>query len=201
MIMKLTGVALAFVLVGCSSTPTQTDLAKDQAKAEAVKMDAAQKVAEQTLDSLPNWVVNPPKSDSVGVYGVGIGQSKKLDVSMKKGNLNAQYELAKSFGQVLSGNERSYTKDSSLGSTDDFTQLIDSIVAEVPVNGYEVVENKVVAMNGEYTNYTLLRLTYDQFSKGLSAAKQDSTDQKIKAEFNDLYERLDSLKQGKQLVN
>lgn len=192
--MKLTGIALAFALAGCSSTPTRTDLAIDQANANAVKTNAAQKVAEKTLDNIPDWVINPPKSDALGVYGVGIGQSKKLDVSMKKGSLNAQYELAKSFGQVLSGNERNYTKDSSLGSTDDFTQLIDSIVAKVPVNGYEVVENKVVAMNGEYTNYTLLHLTYDQFGKGLSATKQESTTQKIKEEFNDLYERLEAIK-------
>lgn len=194
MLMKLTGIALAFVLAGCSSTPTRTDLAIDQAKANAVKMGAAQKAAEKALDNIPDWVINPPKSDALGVYGVGIGQSKKLDVSMKKGSLNAQYELAKSFGQVLSGNERNYTKDSSLGSTDDFTQLIDSIVAKVPVNGYEVVENEVVAMNGEYTNYTLLHLTYEQFGKGLSAAKQDSTTKKIKEEFNDLYERLEAIK-------
>jgi hypothetical protein len=196
MLKKITGAALALLLVGCSSTPTKTDIAIDQAKADAVKMDAAQEVAEQTLESVPSWVINPPKSDAVGVYGVGIGQSKKLDVSMKKGSLNAQYELAKSFGQVLSGNERSYTKDGAAGSTDDFTQLVDSIVAEVPVNGYEVIENKVVAMNGEYTNYTLLRLTYDQFGKGLELAQQESTDTKIKSEFNDLYDRLESLKQN-----
>jgi hypothetical protein len=196
MLKKITGAALALLLVGCSSTPTKTDIAIDQAKADAVKMDAAQEVAEQTLESVPSWVINPPKSDAVGVYGVGIGQSKKLDVSMKKGSLNAQYELAKSFGQVLSGNERSYTKDGAAGSTDDFTQLVDSIVAEVPVNGYEVIENKVVAMNGEYTNYTLLRLTYDQFGKGLDLAQQESTDTKIKSEFNDLYDRLESLKQN-----
>ena len=196
MLKKITGAALALLLVGCSSTPTKTDIAIDQAKADAVKMDAAQEVAEQTLESVPSWVINPPKSDAVGVYGVGIGQSKKLDVSMKKGSLNAQYELAKSFGQVLSGNERSYTKDGAAGSTDDFTQLVDSIVAEVPVNGYEVIENKVVAMNGEYTNYTLLRLTYDQLGKGLELAQQESTDTKIKSEFNDLYDRLESLKQN-----
>lgn len=194
--LRLGGIALALVLAGCASEPTQTSIAKDQIEANKVIANAEQKRAEATLSQLPAWVVNPPKSDATGVYGVGIGESKKLDVAMKKGSLNAQYELAKSFGQVLSGNERSYTKDGAAGSTDDFTQLIDSIVAEVPINGYEVIENKVVALDGKFTNYTLMRLSYDQFTSGLKVAEQKSTDEKIKSEFNDLYQRLDSIKQN-----
>lgn len=192
--LRLGGIALALVLAGCASEPTQTSIAKDQIEANKVIANAEQKSAETTLSQLPTWVVNPPKSDAIGVYGVGIGESKKLDVAMKKGSLNAQYELAKSFGQVLSGNERSYTKDGVVGTADDFTQLIDSIVAEVPINGYEVIENKVVALDGKFTNYTLMRLSYDQFERGMSNAKQVSTDERIKGEFYDLYERLESLK-------
>ncbi|MGR5178834.1 hypothetical protein [Vibrio mediterranei] len=193
---RLGGIAIALVLAGCASEPTQTSIAKDQIEANKVIANAEQKRAEATLSQLPAWVVNPPKSDATGVYGVGIGESKKLDVAMKKGSLNAQYELAKSFGQVLSGNEKSYTKEGSAGTVDDFIQLIDSIVAEVPVNGYEVIENKVVALDGKFTNYTLMRLTYEQFGKGLTVAEQKSTDEKIKSEFNDLYQRLDSIKQN-----
>ncbi|GMQ49658.1 hypothetical protein [Vibrio sp. 10N] len=194
---KLTTLATVLILAGCASSgPTKTEIVKDQLAAKELQTSAEQKAAEATLSTMPAWVINPPKSDEVGVYGVGIGESKKVDVAMKKGQLNAQYELAKSFGQALSGNERSYIKDGSVGSTDDYTQLIDSIVAEVPINGYEVIENKVVAENGKFTNYTLMRLTYDQFGKGLTVAEQKSTDEKIKSEFSDLYQRLDSIKQN-----
>lgn len=192
---RLGGIALALVLAGCASEPTKTSIAKDQLKAEQLKAKAEQERAETTLSQIPSWVINPPQSDSTGVYGVGIGESKKVDVAMKKGSLNAQYELAKSFGQMLSGNERSYVKDGSVGATDDYTQLIDSIVAEVPVNGYEVVENKVVAIDGKFTNYTLMRLSYEQFGKGLTTAKQQSENEKIKSEFGELYQRLDELRE------
>lgn len=194
MMIRLTGVALAFILAGCSSTKTATEITQDQLRSNELKSDAQQEKAEKALASLPSWVLTPPKPDENGVYGVGIGQSKKLDVSMKKSNLNAQYELAKSFGQAMAGNERSYTKDGNTGEVSDYTQLIDSIVATVPINGYEAIKSDVVVSDGKYTTYTLIYLPYAQFERSIGAAKQASTDDKIKGEFNDFYERLDSLK-------
>lgn len=195
--MKIKMIAAAtaiLALAGCSSTPDRAEVIQYQLEAEQIKADAAQDKAEKQLASIPDWVLNPPKSDATGVYGVGIGESRKLNVSIKKASLNAQFELAKGFGQELAGNEKSYTKDGSAGSVDDYTQLIDSIVSTVPINGYETVDSKVAVMDGKYTSYKLLRLTYEQFEKGMNAAKIATTDQKIKGEFNDLYERLDKLK-------
>lgn len=34
------------------------------------------------LSTVPSWVLTPPKSDELGVYGVGIGESKKLDLAI-----------------------------------------------------------------------------------------------------------------------
>lgn len=184
----------ASVLVGCSSAPDKYDIAKDQLKAEELKNNAAQEAAESLLASVPNWVLNPPKSDDTGVYAVGMGDSKRLDVAMKKANLNAQFELAKSFGQELSGNERSYVKDGNAGELNDFTQLIDSIVAQVPINGYEVVESEAVVIDGKFNYYTLMRLSYEQFGKGMSAAQKASANEFINAEFSDLYQRLEAMK-------
>lgn len=196
---KLILAALPLLIVGCSSTPTATDITKDQLKANELKVAAEQEKAEKALASVPSWVLTPPKSDENGVYGVGIGESKKLDVAMKKSNLNAQYELAKSFGQAMAGNERSYTKDGNTGEVSDYTQLIDSIVATVPINGYEAIESDVVVADGKYTTYTLIRLSYEQFERGISEAKQASTDEKIKSEFSDLYDRLESMKSDNAL--
>lgn len=188
---------VVFALAGCSSAPDRTEIVQDQLEAEQMKADTAQDKAEIKLASVPDWVLNPPQSDASGVYGVGIGESRKLNVAIKKAGLNAQYELAKGFGQELAGNEKSYTKDGSAGSVDDYVQLIDSIVNTVPINGYEVVESDVAIIAGKYTSYKLLRLTYEQFEKGMNSVKTASTEQKIKNEFNDLHKRLDKLKNEK----
>ncbi|MGU3806550.1 hypothetical protein ACVZHJ_01330 [Vibrio diabolicus] len=83
--------------------------------------------------------------------------------------MNAQYELAKSLGQELSGNEQSYLRDSSTGTTEQYTQLIDSLVAEIPMQGFEVVRQELVTLDGKFTSYQLVKLSYEQLTTTLHA--------------------------------
>ncbi|MEZ8577893.1 hypothetical protein AB6C82_24030 [Vibrio splendidus] len=115
-------------LSGCSSTPTATEMAKDQLKAEKIQTSAAQDKAEKELSNIPDWVLNPPQNDPTGVYGIGIGESSKLNMAIKKSTLNAQFELAKAFNQEMTGNEKSYSQEGAGGLTEQYTQLIDTIV-------------------------------------------------------------------------
>lgn len=189
---KLTMLLLASVLVlaGCSSTPTAQDATKDQLKAEQLKADAAQTKAEKYIANVPEWVLKQPKPDATGVYGVGQGESKKLDIAMKKANLNAQFELAKNFGQELSGNEQSYTQENNAGVTDQYTQLIDNIVDSVPVNGYSVVSQEIVAIDGKYSAFLLLKLPYEEFNAVLEKQKAQAKSEEIKEAFAHLEKRL-----------
>jgi len=88
---------------------------------------------------------------------------------LKKSGFNAQYELAKSLGQELSGNEQSYLRDSSTGTTEQYTQLIDSLVAEIPMQGFEVVRQELVTLDGKFTSYQLMKLSYEQLTTTLHA--------------------------------
>lgn len=182
--------ASALVLAGCSSTPTAQDATKDQLKAEQLQADAAQEKAKNHIANVPEWVLKQPKPDTTGVYGVGQGESKKLDIAMKKANLNAQFELAKSFGQEISGNEQSYTQENNAGVSEQYTQLIDNIVDSVPVNGYSVVDQQVVAISGMYHAFTLLKLPYSEFNAVLEKQKAQAKSVEIKQAFSDLEKRL-----------
>lgn len=108
---------------------------------------------------------------------------------MKKAALNAQYELAKSFSQELSGNEQSYNRESNYEMKDQYTRLIDSIVAAVPINGYETAEHKVVAENGHFSAYKLIRLTYERFAQVMEKLKGNDQAE-IKMAFEQLQQRL-----------
>ena len=110
---------------------------------------------------------------------------------MKKAKLNAQFELAKNFGQELSGNEQSYTQENQSGITEQYTQLIDNIVDSVLVNDYSVVDQEVLAENGEYTAYTLLKLPYKALKAVLEQQQAESKGIEIKQAFADLEKRLD----------
>lgn len=180
----------SFSMAGCASSPTSIEIAEQQHELEQQKQQVAQERAQETLDMLPGWVLSLPKSDTEGVYGVGIGESRKLDIAMKKASLNAQYELAKGFNQKLSGSEQNYTQDGQSGTTEQFTQLIDNIVSQVPVQGVEPIEQKAVALDGKYTVYKLVRLSYQQFNQSLKKATAKEKNAEIKAAFAELEERL-----------
>lgn len=192
--MKKTLIALVLAssaLAGCSSTPTRTEIVQDELNAQSLQQKSEQEKAENILDSVPAWALEPPKPDSTGVYGVGIGESKKLQLAMQKASLSAQYELAKSVGQELSGNEQSYIKDTNYGTTEQFTKLVDSLVAEVPMQGFETIEQEVVALNGQFTAYKLMKLSYDQLNKALESKENiQGQEQDIKEAFESLQARI-----------
>ncbi len=190
---RINVILLAFVATltvsGCASSPDSADIARDQLKAEEIRTNAAQEKAEEKISNVPEWFLIPPKSDDTAVYGVGSGESRNIDFAMKKADLNAQYELAKSFSQELSGNEKSYNKESTYEMKEQYTRLIDSIVSSVPVNGYETVEHKVVAENGRFSAYKLVRLSYVRLSQAME--KLHGSDQaEVKAAFQQLQQRL-----------
>ncbi|MCQ1061314.1 hypothetical protein LRP52_48025 [Photobacterium sp. ZSDE20] len=97
------------LLAGCSTpSPTAADIAAQEAEAMAIRMEAEkqrlsaeQKLVEQQLNNIPLWALNPPEHDSEGIYAVGISDSKRADVAIRKASLQAQFELAKAYQQEL----------------------------------------------------------------------------------------------------
>lgn len=185
-------------LAACSSSPNEElmdKLAKIEEQQVALKqaqIDREQEKREQEMEAAPSWVLSPPQSDSTGVYGVGIAESKKLSHGLKAARLQAEFALAKMFKQELSGSERAYEAGDSEGDvTTQTTFLIDKIVDSVPVVGFDVIEQKVVPLNGVNNVYVLLKMPYDQFNKVLQAERAKTLDTKAQAAFDDLERRLE----------
>jgi len=186
-------------LAGCSSTPTADDIAEREAEAQEIRRDAAiekmeheQEQIEEMMDAVPDWAITPPQSDSEGVYAVGMGKSKTLDTALKKASLQAQYALAKAYKQELSGNERSYVQENAnIGVTEQYTQLIDTLVDSVRVVGFRVIEQEVVPLQGKFNAYTLVKLPYEQFNTMLQQSKNETTSTDIRLAFKELEERLE----------
>ncbi|TOD43642.1 hypothetical protein [Vibrio parahaemolyticus] len=149
----LTALFGAILLAGCSTSPSTANLVQQQLETEQLRNEAVQAKAEKELSQVPEWVIAPPKNDDLGVFAVGIGESYKLNNAIKKSSLDGQYGLAKALKQEVSGNERSYSKDTGNSHTEQYTQLIDSLVDSVPVHGYDVVDQKIVVLDGKYHSY------------------------------------------------
>ncbi|MBW8191325.1 hypothetical protein K0504_09775 [Neiella marina] len=185
-------------LSGCSTTPSeelyaqQLEIERLRAEAEQSRNEANQDRLEEQLELVPEWVLSPLRPDATGMYGVGISQSSNLNIALKKSRLQAEFELAKLYRQELSGSERSYEQDNGTTDTQEqYTSLIDKLVENVPVVGFDVVKQEVKPINGQYHAFVLLRLPYDEFNKVIQQQRLLSREDKISAAFDDLEKRLD----------
>lgn len=178
------------LFTACSSTPTNKSLVKEQLNIEKQRRNVAQDLAEQSLDAMPSWAMTAPRPDNTGVYAVGVAESDKVQIAIKKAQLQAQYGLAKIFNQELAGSEQMMQQDAGAGSSSRYQSLIQSLVNYVPVVGFEVVKQEVKAVNGEFQAYTLLKLPYAEFNKALQSQKQQAQNTDMKQAFADLERRL-----------
>ncbi len=189
--MNIVSVLVTALLVGCSSTSPVTNSHMDLLEKQVEHRQAeVQKEAERKLALVPDWVLNPPKADEDGVYGVGISDSKQLDVALKKAAISADYSLAKTLGQELSGNEQSFIRESSSRSAHQYTELIDSIVRSVPVHNVDTVKQEVKVIGGSYHVYKLVKLSFEQFEHSLMKQSDSTLRDEVKESFIDLERRL-----------
>ncbi len=183
---------------GCSSTPTSKSIVKEQLHIENQRREAAQQQAEKTIDAIPSWAITVPRPDQTGVYALGIAESDKVQIAIKKAHLQAQYGLAKLFNQELAGSEQSMQQDAGANSSSNYQSLIQSLVNYVSVVGFEVVKQEVKAVNGEFQAYTLLKLPYAEFNKALQNQKQQTQNVQMKQAFKELEQRLQQRQYEKQ---
>lgn len=198
--------AFATLLAGCASNSTREHIAKDEVKAMEVRADAAkvvkekeQRKAEEMISSVPAWALEPPKPDGTGVFAVGLADSEKLPIALRKAMLQGEFGLAKIYNQEISGSERSYVQDNGKhGTTDQFTGLIDKLVMQVPITGVEIVKQEVKAIDGTFHAFVLVKLPYEQFNQVLQSQRAKTRDATIAAAYDDLERRID--KRRKQRI-
>jgi len=201
---KMFGILLATILVlpGCATTPTTMEqIASDEAKASKIRAEAAKDAREKEqaylegmIKQVPAWALEVPRPDATGIYAVGMSENNVLRVALRQATLEAEYGLAKTYSQELSGSERAYTQSNgSQTGTEQYTALIDKLVSQVPVSGFEVSRQEIKPIEGKYHAYVLLKLPYSQFNQVLKEqrAKQSAVDKTVTAAFDDLAARLE----------
>ncbi|NDU85844.1 MAG: hypothetical protein G3H99_04435 [Ferrovum sp.] len=189
------------ILPGCSNTSSMKETAADEAAAVKIHTQAAadqraaeQKRLESNISKIPEWAIQAPPPDDNGVYAVGIGESDKIRLAIRKAMLDGEYGLAKNYNQLLSGSEQQYSQDkSNHASQSQYTQLIDSLVSQVPIVGFEVIHQNVRPVDGAYTAYVLLKLPYNQVNRVLQERGASTSSEDIKHAFDELSGRLDQL--------
>jgi hypothetical protein len=194
----------ALTLHGCASQKAANELAAEQAKASKIQLKAdnqrqniAQEKAQNTLEQFPSWALQVPAPDATGVYAIGIGDSDKVPIAIKKAQLEAEYGLAKLYNQELAGSERSSQQDNGNGSSSQYTALISKLVDYVPVVGFQIIKQDIKAIDGKFNAFILMKLPYEEFNKVLQQQKQKAQGAQDKAVFDDLEKRLELRRKAK----
>lgn len=203
-VLKVIGLGVVVgIFAGCASTPDSHAIAKQEKELQELRyeLEQAQKKREEkrlskTLDDVPSWVVEPPRYDSTGIYGVGVASSDSIPLVMKKAKLQAEYEIAQQLRQEISGLERSYAEDGfSRGSSEQFQQAVERFVSAVPMRGQEIVKREISVVDGKYTAYVLMKLSFEQMQKILDQQQASPEVERMKDAFMELRERVNAEKE------
>lgn len=183
--------------LGACSTP-----AEKRAKANEDLQELRERIEERAqkrenvrkeafLEEVPAWAMETPPADGTGVYAVGVGESERMTTALRIAELQAQYGLASQLDAELSGSERVFEEDRGAGRpVTRYRQLIDKLVAEVPVVGVETLEKEVKPLQGRFHAFVLVKMPYEAFNKVLQAKRAESTGASIDEAFKDLERRL-----------
>lgn len=209
-VMKHVGYRIGVVLscsivVGCSSPQPRERNAIDQSRAdevyrqaEADRLKVRQTEMEREISAIPAWALQAPKPDAVGVYAAGIAESDNLVVASRKAMLEAEFGLAKLYGQEISGGERSLVDEDGRAVSARYQGLIDKLVSRVPVVGFEVVQQEVKPLGGRYHAFVLLKLPYAEFNRVLRDVRTNERDKTFQSAFADLERRLNSREKARR---
>jgi hypothetical protein len=154
----LTAVAL---LGACSATPPPGPQAGTPEFAAAQSQQRHEAVTTQVktmASEVPDWYVNPPK-DERALYAAGTANSSDLEFAFDKAILSAKRALADRVNGSVSSQHKEYLQE---GSTNAVPMLVSerattNKITDVVLNGYTVVQTKLVPSDTQYRAFVLLQ--------------------------------------------
>lgn len=177
---------MAMALSGCSTSSVQEH-------AEFMEQQETKQIAkaEATFNAMPDWFLNPPKNNSKGIYGVGTATSKNLQHTLNLAKLNAEFSIAKTLNQEVSGRERAYMASSENGNVEtDSESVITKFVDSADIVGVNTVEAKAELNGGLYTVYTLIHLSYEEQAKIIGRKANSTTKVSAKKAYAEIEQEL-----------
>ena len=163
-------IAFAMMLGACSSmNPLNKNINKG-VKVEDVKLRGGSEV--------PDWFFDYPKDDE-WVYGVATGYSQDMQFAVDKGIHDAKVMIADKLQNYINGDFKRYIEDNgsvvSGNTVQSTTKITQSVIDELDIGGYIVV-NKVVVNEGQnYRSFVLIKFDRTEWYPPTKVVKIDTS--------------------------
>ena len=197
--MKRLALLTAALLGACSSTP-QPGTPEFAAVQSQQRHEAATTQVKAMASEIPDWYVNPPK-DAHALYAAGTANSTDLEFAFDKAILSAKRALADRVNGAVSSQHKEFLQEGGANAVPVLVseRATTNKITDVVLNGYTVVETKLVPSDTQYRAFVLLQ--YPLTSVAPAPSKQvdnePAQDTKLKAAkaFDDLQRDIDAQKQ------
>jgi hypothetical protein len=197
--MKRFIVLTAATLLGACSAAPQAVTPNPAPTAAQQRYDAKVTEIKTAASAVPDWYINPPK-DQQSLYAAGSADSTDLEFALDKAILSAKRSLADRVSGSVSSQYKEYLQEGSV--TAQPVQVSDrsttNRITDVVLNGYTVVQTKLVPTDTQYRAFVLLQ--YPVANASLAPSKDiehdSAQDTKLKAAkaFEDLQKDIDAAK-------
>lgn len=138
-----------------------------------------------TVENVPSWFLKTDYKDNGHVYAVGTAESQDITLSLDKALLNAQTEVAGKVNSVIDALTKQYKHDVGDKVYENTEQIKRSLVADVDVSKYEIINKKVVAVGGNYRSYVQIRYPTSELIKATEARMNVGKVESFTKELND----------------
>ena len=127
----------------------------------------------QKVERMPPWYENVPKDDESHLFSATMGESRKMDVAIKKAKTQARAELAQKLGTKVQNLEKLFQEevgaDPDTELLEQFTSVTKTITSET-LHGTQEEEKEIQNLgNGNFRVYMLMTLPIGEANQGMLA--------------------------------
>jgi hypothetical protein len=189
----------AGLLGACSSTP-QPGTPQFYAAQSQQRHEAEITKVKTTASEVPDWYINPPKGEHA-LYAAGTANSTDLEFALDKAILSAKRLLADRVNGSVSAQHKEYLQEGSASTppVQVSERSTTNKIADVVLNGYTVVQTKLVPSDTQYRAFVLLQYPLASVSpapgKAVDGEPVQETKVKAAKAFDDLQKDIDAQKQ------
>lgn len=147
---KVGVLAVILLASGCASNK---DAGESYAEMAAKKSELEAERIEQHIDRTPDWYLEPDKFDENGFYAVAQGESPSMSMALKMANLEAKKILAGNVSELISAQEKLFSKGNANNAGSTMQSTIESFIMEADVAGTVFDKKDVVRVGNNFVFY------------------------------------------------